>query len=147
MTVTQIKNGGSNSAVSSGTTNSNGTFVTGTYGTLTIGADGSYTYAATASAADGIADGESATDVFVYTLSDGTDTTTANITITILGQNDNPTAQNDEGVIMEGSTLTVANGSNANVSGAMMLPASILVTFSILHLALTKTVIQTLLTL
>ena len=39
-------------------------------------------------AADGIADGESATDVFVYTLSDGTDTTTANITITILGQND-----------------------------------------------------------
>ena len=48
LTVTQIKkNGGSNSAVSSGTTNSNGTSVTGTYGTLTIGADGSYTYAAT----------------------------------------------------------------------------------------------------
>ena len=119
LTVTQIKkNGGSNSAVSSGTTNSNGTSVTGTYGTLTIGADGSYTYAATADAADGIADGESATDVFVYTLSDGTDTTTANITITILGQNDALTAQNDEGVIMEGSTLTVANGSNANVSGS-----------------------------
>ena len=101
LTITQIKkDGGSNSAVSSGSTTS----VTGTYGTLTIGADGSYTYAATESAADGIADGESVTDVFVYTLSDGTDTTTANITITILGQNDALTAQNDEGVIMEGST-------------------------------------------
>ena len=54
----------------------------------------------------------------MYTLSDGTETTTANITITILGQNDALTAQNDEGVIMEGSTLTVANGSNANVSGS-----------------------------
>ena len=120
LTVTQIKkNGGSNSSVSSGSSyNSSGTAVTGTYGTLTIGADGSYTYAATADAADGIASGETATDVFVYTLSDGTETTTANITITILGANDSPTAQNDVGVIMEGSTLTVANSANANVSGS-----------------------------
>ena len=120
LSVSQIKkNGGSNSAVSSGSSyNSNGTSVTGTYGTLTIGADGSYTYAATADAADGIATGETETDVFVYTLTDGTDTTTANITITIIGVNDSPTAQNDEGVIMEGNTLTVANGSNANVSGS-----------------------------
>jgi VCBS repeat-containing protein len=120
LTVTQIKkNGGSNSSVSSGSSyNSSGTSVTGTYGTLTIGADGSYTYAATADAADGIASGETATDVFVYTLSDGTETTTANITITILGANDSPTAQNDVGVIMEGSTLTVANSANANVSGS-----------------------------
>jgi VCBS repeat-containing protein len=120
LTVTQIKkNGGSNSSVSSGSSyNSSGTSVTGTYGTLTIGADGSYTYAATADAADGIASGETANDVFVYTLSDGTETTTANITITIIGANDSPTAQNDVGVIMEGSTLTVANSSNANVSGS-----------------------------
>ena len=54
----------------------------------------------------------------MYTLSDGTATTTANITITILGANDNPTAQNDEGVINEGSTLTVENSDNANVSGS-----------------------------
>ena len=115
LTITSIKKtGGSESAVAIGSSyNSNGTQVTGTYGTLTIGANGSYNYSANLDAADGIADGESATDVFVYTLSDGTDTTTANITITILGQNDALTAQNDEGVIMEGSTLTVANGSNA----------------------------------
>ena len=44
-TVTQIKHNSSttNSDVSSGTTNSNGTSVTGEYGTLVIGADGSYT--------------------------------------------------------------------------------------------------------
>ena len=44
LTVTQIKkDGGSNSAVSSGSSyNSSGTSVTGTYGTLTIGANGSY---------------------------------------------------------------------------------------------------------
>ncbi len=120
LSITQIKkNGGSNSSVASSSSyNSNGTSVTGTYGTLTIGADGSYTYAATADAADGVADGESVTDVFVYTLSDGTETTTATITITILGANDNPTAQNDVGVIMEGDTLTVANSANANVSGS-----------------------------
>ncbi len=120
LTITSIKKtGGSESAVAIGSSyNSNGTQVTGTYGTLTIGANGSYNYNANLDAADGIASGESATDVFVYTLSDGTDTTTSNITITILGQNDALTAQNDEGVIMEGSTLTVANGSNANVSGS-----------------------------
>ncbi len=120
LTITSIKKtGGSESAVAIGSSyNSNGTQVTGTYGTLTIGANGSYNYSANLDAADGIADGESVTDVFVYTLSDGTATTTANITITILGANDNPTAQNDEGVINEGSTLTVENSDNANVSGS-----------------------------
>ncbi len=120
LTITSIKKtGGSESAVAIGSSyNSNGTQVTGTYGTLTIGANGSYNYSANLDAADGIADGESVTDVFVYTLSDGTATTTANITITILGANDNPTAQNDEGIINEGSTLTVENSDNANVSGS-----------------------------
>ena len=47
-----------------------GTYV-GTYGTLTLAANGSYTYAPNA-AADGLAVGESAQDVFTYTASDGT---------------------------------------------------------------------------
>ena len=43
ITVTQIKlSGGTNQSVTAGTTNTNGTQITGTYGTLTIGADGSY---------------------------------------------------------------------------------------------------------
>ena len=70
-----------------------GTSVTGTYGTLTIGADGSYSYAATTDAAAALDSGESATDVFVYTLSDGTEITTANLTITVLGANAAPVAR------------------------------------------------------
>ena len=114
LSITQIKkDGGSNSAVASGSSyNSSGTQVTGTYGTLTIGADGSYTYAATEDAADSIASGSSATDTFVYTLSDGTATTTATLTITVLGYNDAPVAANDYGAINENATLTVADGDN-----------------------------------
>ena len=99
LSITQIKkDGGSNSSVAEGSTYngsnaSAGTSVTGTYGTLTIGADGSYTYVADQAAADPLDTGETATDVFVYTLFDGTATTTATLTITILGANDAPVAQ------------------------------------------------------
>ena len=72
---------GSNSAVSSSTTYSNGTSVTGTYGTLVIAADGSYTYTADQTAADALDVNDSVTDTFVYTLSDGTATDTANLVI------------------------------------------------------------------
>ena len=120
LNITQIKeNGGSNSAVSSGSSyNSSGTSVTGTYGTLTIGADGSYTYIANTAAAEALDAGDTANDVFHYTVSDGTATDTATITITVLGANDAPVAQNDVGVIVEDGTLTVANGANANLSGS-----------------------------
>ena len=119
LTVTQIKkSGGSNSAVSSSTTYSNGTSVTGTYGTLVIGADGSYTYTADQTAADALDVNDSVTDTFVYTLSDGTATDTANLVITVTGVNDTPTAQNDVGFIDEGETLTVTNGANAVLSGS-----------------------------
>ena len=118
LTITQIKkSGGSNSAVGIGSSyNSSGTQVTGTYGTLTIGADGSYTYAATQDAADVLDVGETATDVFVYTLSYGTASTTANLTITILGANDAPVARDDTGTVNEDATLTVSNGDNSNVA-------------------------------
>ncbi len=118
-TVTHIKKSGaaSNSTVSSSTTNANGTSVTGTYGVLTIGADGSYTY--NANNADSLADGIEGTDTFVYTITDTQGgTATANLVITVTGINNAPTAQNDVGVIDEGETLTVANGTNANVSGS-----------------------------
>ena len=63
----------------------NGQSITGTYGTLTVGADGTYTYAADQSAADDLDASDTATDVFTYTLSDGTATDTATITITVTG--------------------------------------------------------------
>ena len=118
LTVTAIQpSGGSSSNVSSGTTYTNGTQSTGTYGTLTIGADGSYTYTADQDAADALDAGDTVTDVFTYTVTDENgETTTATITITVNGVNDTPVAQNDVGVIVEDGTLTVANGSNANVT-------------------------------
>ena len=88
------KNGGSDSAVSSGSSYNSGTSVTGTYGTLTIGADGSYTYIANTAAAEALDAGDTANDVFHYTLSDGTATDTATITIKVLGATDEPTSTN-----------------------------------------------------
>ena len=102
----------------SGTAGTVGQALTGTYGQLTLNANGSYSYVANQDAADALDAGDTATDVFNYTVSDGTATDIATITITILGANDAPVAQNDVGVIVEDGTLTVANGANANVSGS-----------------------------
>jgi VCBS repeat-containing protein len=62
----------------------------GAYGTLTLGANGSYTYAPNA-AANGLAAGETAQDVFTYTASDGSQSDSANLTVTVNGVNDAPT--------------------------------------------------------
>ena len=50
--------------------------------------------------------GDEVTDVFTSTLSDGTETTTANITITVVGINDAPTAVNDTDSVTEDETVT-----------------------------------------
>ena len=113
LTVTQIAvTGGSNSAVSSGTTHSNGTSITGTYGTLVVGANGSYTYVADQSAADDLDAGDTATDSFTYTISDGTDTDTATLIITVTGVNDAPVAVNDTDSVNEDATVTQTSGSS-----------------------------------
>ena len=111
LTVTAIRVG---SSEGSGTAGSIGSALTGTYGQLTIAANGSYSYVANQDAADALDVGDSVTDTFNYTLSDGTATDIGVITITILGANDNPTAVNDTGYIKEGGTLTVANSAAAN---------------------------------
>ena len=117
LTVTQIAvTGGSNSSVSAGTNQSNGTSITGTYGTLVLGANGAYTYTANTTAAEALDAGDTATDSFTYTVSDGTATDTATLIITVTGVNDAPSAVNDTGHIKEGGTLTVANSGSA-VSG------------------------------
>ena len=99
---------GSATAVNLGTAyNSGYTSVTGSYGTLRIGADGTYQYIANSSAG---------TDVFTYTLSDGTATDTATLTITV---NTAPVAANNTGTILEDGTLTVSDGAGANSSGGV----------------------------
>ena len=116
LVVASVRTGGTEGSGSAGTL---GSALTGTYGQLTLNANGSYTYVANQSAADDLDAGDSVTDVFNYTVSDGNGgTDTATITITVLGTNDAPVAQNDVGYIQEGKTLTVTNGANANVSGS-----------------------------
>ena len=70
--------------------------MTGTYGQLTIGADGTYTYVANQSAADDLDAGDPGTDTFTYTITDTTGaTSTADITISVTGVNDVPTASDN----------------------------------------------------
>ena len=93
----------------SGTAGSIGAALTGTYGQITLNADGSYSYVANQDAANVLDASDQVTDVFNYTLSDGTTTDTATITITITGVNDAPSGVNDTGYINEDETLTVAD--------------------------------------
>ncbi|WP_440618263.1 VCBS domain-containing protein [Candidatus Pelagibacter sp. HIMB1493] len=118
-TVTQIAvTGGSNSAVTSGSSyNSNGKTVTGTYGQLTVGADGTYTYVANQSAADDLDAGDTVTDSFTYTISDGDATDTATLIITVTGVNDDPVADNETGAVNEDATLTVTDGTSDLLHG------------------------------
>ena len=70
----------------------------GTYGTVTINSDGSYTYTLdnTDAQTNALAQGESVTDVFSYTVTDEFGATdTATLTITITGTNDGPVAVGD----------------------------------------------------
>ena len=98
---------GSATAVNPGTAyNSGYTSVTGSKGTLRVGADGTYQY---------IAGSSTGTDVFTYTLSDGTATHTATLTITVSGNNA-PTAVNDTDAVNEDATITESSGSKLLVA-------------------------------
>ena len=95
------------SAISGGTV---GQALNGTYGVLTLSSDGSYTYAATRSGADGLVADATATDTFTYTVSDGGGTTdTADLVITVTGVG--PQAVADTGAVNEDATLTVNEAS------------------------------------
>ena len=80
---TNTSGGSLSSNGNSGTAGSNS--VAGLYGTLDLEANGSYTYTASDNIS-GLDSGETVTDVFTYTITDGLSTDTATITITIIGQ-------------------------------------------------------------
>ena len=54
----------------------------------TLDSDGTYSYVANQSNANALDSGESGTDVFTFTVSDGTTTTSSTITFTVNGAND-----------------------------------------------------------
>ena len=84
------------------------TSLAGTYGHLTLAADGSYTYIADQAAADALANGVTANDVFTYTVKDpgGLVSNTTTLTITVTGTDDAPVAHADVGAVNENATLT-----------------------------------------
>jgi VCBS repeat-containing protein len=99
LTVTSIRTGGTEGAGTAGTVDGV-TTLNGAYGTLVIAANGSYTYTlytvgqnpTAYGAVQALDDGDTPlTDVFNYTMSDGTTNDTATLTISITGLNDAPT--------------------------------------------------------
>jgi VCBS repeat-containing protein len=107
LTVTSIRVG---SSEGSGTAGTVGSALTGTYGQLTLNANGSYSYVANQDAADALDAGDTATDVFNYTVSDGTATDMATITITINGVDDDITAVDDTDAVNEDATISRSVG-------------------------------------
>ncbi|QNI60182.1 putative cadherin domain-containing protein [Synechococcus sp. BIOS-U3-1] len=85
-----------------------GATVTGSYGKMTIQSDGTYSYQAQETAAYKLLAGETATETYTYTITDsqtvdeGIDS--GEITITITGVNDSPTAIDDTAKIDEDSS-------------------------------------------
>ncbi|HKQ95911.1 MAG TPA: Ig-like domain-containing protein, partial [Aestuariivirgaceae bacterium] len=100
--------------------------VAGTYGSVVIGADGSYNFTPN-SAANALAAGETATDTFAYTVSDGQGgTATASLTITITGTNDGPIANADVGSTTENAAVAgnvLANDTDADSSDVLSVAA------------------------
>lgn len=91
-TVAGVAAGTTGDAIATGA----GVAVQGTYGTVTIQADGSYSYVLDGELAAPLAQGETATDIFSYTVTDGAGaTSTTTLTITVTGGNDAPVASAD----------------------------------------------------
>lgn len=90
------------------TTNGSGDLV-GEYGVLTMKADGSYSYRATGAKAQALQTGQSATDTFTYTISDGKGgTSVTSLSIKIAGENDAPVATADTGNVKEDQIINVS---------------------------------------
>ena len=94
--------------------------VTGTYGSVVINGDGSYTYTLDNADPDtnALAQGDSVTDVFSYTVKDPDNlTATATLTITIAGTNDAPVATGDSNAGDAVKEAGVQNGGNTPEPG------------------------------
>ena len=112
-------------SVHAGTLNNVGTIGTlgaglvGDYGTLTLNTDGSYSYAADASATDALAAGTVVEDVFTYTVSDGFLESSAQIRISVTGVNDTPVAVADQVNAIQGQSAININvlGNDQDIDG------------------------------
>ena len=103
-TITDIRTGPKDGTGTDGTV---GVALTGEFGTLTVNADGSYTYVADQDKSDQLVTNQTGTDIFTYTVSDGTETSTGQLTFTVTGINDNdPVAVDDTDTVKRDSSIT-----------------------------------------
>ncbi|RUY94814.1 hypothetical protein EN974_22975, partial [Mesorhizobium sp. M7A.F.Ca.CA.001.12.2.1] len=112
LTVSSIRTGG---AEGGGTAGSLGVGLVGAHGTLTIAANGSYTYVVNEndSTVQALNTGGSTTDTFNYTVSDGSLTDMAVLTVTINGANDAPVIDLNGGLAGTSTSLSYTTGSAA----------------------------------
>jgi len=80
---------------------------TATLGVVTDNGDGTFDYDPNG-AFDALAGGDTATDTFAYSVTDGVETVRGEVTITITGSNQAPVASDDSYTIDDGEVLTVA---------------------------------------
>jgi VCBS repeat-containing protein len=108
LAVTALRTGTEGGAGSAGVLGSN---LAGAFGSLNLRADGGWTYipSATNPLVTGLLLGQSLTDSFTYTVSDGALTDTAQLTITLHGTNQAPSAVNDSNTISDGQALASGN--------------------------------------
>ncbi|WP_321325261.1 Calx-beta domain-containing protein [Thiomicrorhabdus sp.] len=99
LTVSAIRTG---SETGSGTSGNVSTPLVGVYGSLTLNPDGSYTYIANQPAANALSAGQSVTDTFTYTVSDGEGgSDTAELVINVTGTNDGPVCGHGDARVSE----------------------------------------------
>lgn len=90
----------------SGSARSVGSSFATTYGTMVIRSDGSYSFS-TNSVAQALKSGQTATEVFSYTATDGQGANvTSSLTLTIVGQNNSPVAIADAGIVPYNTVFT-----------------------------------------
>ncbi|MBF0214077.1 MAG: cadherin domain-containing protein, partial [Magnetococcales bacterium] len=114
LTVTAIRSGATEG---SGTAGTPGTALSGSYGSLNLAADGSFVYTIdeSSTAVQALGSGQSLSDSFNYTASDGTLTDTGVVTVTIRGANSAPVAADDSANALEaGGTGNGTAGSAAS---------------------------------
>ncbi len=111
LSVTQVAfAGGSPVAVTVGGVN-----LSGLYGTLNLAADGSYTYTLDDAASDSLDATDTVSEVFTYTLTDGSSTTTATLSIDIQGSDDAPIATDTTGTAQKAGAGTTGADATGNV--------------------------------
>jgi VCBS repeat-containing protein len=112
---------GSSIAVTAVAGGSVGSALAGTYGSVVINADGSYVYTLNNGAANvqALAEGQTATDTFTYTVSDGLGgSANATLTVTLFGTNDAPTAVSDTNWVKEDTGTSATGNVLQNVTHA-----------------------------